>query len=365
MTDPRTHMQRLRQEAKALPDGPAKVAVLEEAVRLADCHRDGEWAYQLRRDLFAAGTDSGRPDVSLAAFAWCLAQFDRQPGRFDRDELLWGFKGIIGDAASFPEVSRRQLEDMLADMERRYRQAGSTMHAYHETCRDFYLQIGDLPNARRAQARLRRSRCDTHSSCAACLAGGDVWYYSDRRHWRRAAEAAQPVLAGQLTCHFQPHGTLTNVLLPLLHLGRVDEARVYQKRGYRLICQDTSCVSLHAYQLRFLVLVGDLAQAKRLLERHLPAALTTVVLDRRLVFLFAAALWTERLLAQGICQVKVRLPAGPPPPAANGKSDVQALKQWFTDEARVLARRFDARNGNNSYERELDELPHLLRLAVE
>ena len=44
---------------------------------------------------------------------------------------------------------------------------------------------------------------------------------------------------------------------------------------------------------------------------------------------------------------------------------MSALAEWFSEEARKIARRYDARNGTDSYRQQMDELPELLGLAVE
>jgi len=174
----------------------------------------------------------------------------------------------------------------------------------------------------------------------------------------------QALLQGQLTWAEEPRRGLSKVLLPLLRLGQLDEARELQERGYRYIRNASHFVTELAHQLRFVVLVGDMTQARRMVERHLAGALDSVMLDERFAYLLAARLWTERLLGQGTEALKVRLPAGMPGADAVGKTDVRHLGQWFADEAQMIARRFDARNGTDAYQRRFEELPQLLRLAV-
>ena len=120
-----------------------------------------------------------------------------------------------------------------------------------------------------------------------------------------------------------------------------------------------------AAHLQFLVLIADMAQAKRLIERHLPTALEAIAADERFQFLLAARLWTERLLGQDVRTLKVHLPQGLPAADAEGYSNVAALGEWFTIRARDIARRFDARNRTECFQQQLDELPELLRLAVD
>lgn len=363
MSDSRARVYELKDEAYRLPYGPTKVALLEEAVRIADSLNDAELAFEARQDLMDAAVFSGRTDVMLVAYAWCLAEYDRNPEQYDSYQILWRFKWVVGNAVQFPEISRPRLEELLAEMERRFKEAGSTMHAVHQNQRDLMVEMGDRNGASFAHAQFRRRRRDWLSDCPACVAGKDCDYFAFQRQWRRALKAVQIVLDGRLICAEEPHRILSKVLLPLLRLGQVEEAKAVQQRGYRLIRAANHFVAEQARHLRFSVLVGDMAQAKRMVERHLPAALASVMPDERFDFFLATRLWTDRLANEGVTQVKVRLPKGPPS-GPEGKTDVARLGRWLTDQAKDIGQRFDARNGNEYFQRQLEELPQLLELAT-
>jgi hypothetical protein len=365
MTGPDDQIIELESKAYLLPYGPTKVALLEEAVQLADSMNAVDRGFEAREALMEAAIFSGRPDIMLVAFSWCLAQSDRNPKRFNGYDLLWKYKWVIDNAFKFPEISRPRLEELLADMERRFREAGSTLNAVSMLRRELLDHFGEWRQARAAHAEFRKRRRDSLSDCPACTAGNNCWHYCRQRQWGRAVQAAQPVLRGRLGCAEEPHRTLASVLRPLFHLGRLDEAKAYQRWGYRLVGSANHFVVEHAEHLRFLVLIGDLAKAKRLLERHLPSALEVVMADERFEFLLAARLWTDRLASRGTRRLKIRVPEGLPAPDAEGKFDVTALGDWFTAQAQEIARRFDARNGTNAFQQQIDELPELLRLAVE
>ena len=301
----------------------------------------------------------------LVAFSWCLAQYDRNPERFDRREILWKYKWVISTGCNFPEISRRRIEELLADMERRHREAGSTLYAVSLLRRGMFEHFGEWQQARVANAEFRRRRRDFLSDCPACVANANCGYFCGQRQWGRAMRAASPVLHQGLTCTWEPHRTFSRVLRPLLHLGRVDEAKTYHRQGYRLVSRAREFVRQQAAHLEFVVLINELARAKGLLERHLAGALESVELDERFEFLLAARLWADRLAVRGTRTLKVRLPKGLPAPGADGKSDVGALREWFMERCQEIARRFDARNGTSAFQQHVDELPDLLRLAMD
>lgn len=365
MSSIREQVDGLVAKASVLPHGPAQVALLEEAVRLADLAQDIELGYDIRNELMRSACFSGRPDALLVAFAWCVAQYDRDPERFDNYELLWKYKWVISDAIAFPQISRARLEELLADMERRYRASASTMHAVWLLRRKLFAHFSQWREARAAHAEARKCGRDWLSDCAACVACEDCRYFVAQRQWKRAVEAAQPVLQKHLTCAEEPHRTFARVLRPLLALGRQEEAQTYQRQGYRLIRNAQHFVGEQAEHLRFLTQTGDAAQAKRVLERHLPYALASVQLDERFEFFLAARFWSERSIQQDTRRLKVRLPADLPMPDDDGKSDVKALSVWFAEQARELARRFDARNGTDAFQKAIDEAEELVRRSAD
>ena len=67
-------IESLLQAANALPFGAARIALGEEAVRSADLLNDVRLAYRARQDLVVSTQFGGRPDLTLVAFTWCIAQ---------------------------------------------------------------------------------------------------------------------------------------------------------------------------------------------------------------------------------------------------------------------------------------------------
>src|SRR5262249_34345582 len=151
-----------------LGDGPAKVMLLEEAVRLADSHRDVARGFAARQSLIRAATFGGYPEKSLVAFSWSLAQSDRNPLQFPPTELLWQDKWIVGSLNGFPQISRQQIADMLEDLAQRFRRVGAGPHAVHKLRFDLSMDLGDRDEARRSYRKWKRSRRDWLSDCVAC-----------------------------------------------------------------------------------------------------------------------------------------------------------------------------------------------------
>lgn len=357
-----SHTQKIEELLRTtwdLEPGPAKVAVFEEAVRLADAQNDVPLAFELREELIEAATFGGSPEVAIVAYAWCLAAFDRDPDNdFNLYGLLWKYKWVLDAAADYPTVGRAQIRDMLADMERRYTAAGFGMHPVHQTAREVYRVMGDFAAAKAAHALVKRSPRDALSNCPACEEHAQVKYYLDQGKPAQAIKKAEPLVAGRVSCAEVPHVTYSYLLLPVLFAGDAATAAEYHRRGVRLIGTNPKHVACAARHLTFLAVTDNLVPAARYLEKHVGNALATTCPAWRFDFAGAAAFVLDRLLARPR-PLRVRVPAGADLPAGLDPTDLTALRDHFRADARELAAAFDARNGNDHFTRRLADLDAL------
>src|SRR5262249_8201315 len=147
---------------------PSKVALFEEAVRLADTHGDAWRGYNLRHGLIHAATFGGHPEKALVAFTWCLAHCDPEfEGRLGHD-MLWKYKWIADHLVNFPQIPRAQIESVFEDMTRRYRKAGAGMRTLHKLRSSAALDMGERALAVKHHQAWRRAARDAASDCAAC-----------------------------------------------------------------------------------------------------------------------------------------------------------------------------------------------------
>jgi hypothetical protein len=354
MNDIAQRVRELMEEAGELEYGTAQVVLLEEAVRLADLSGDVSLGYEARQEYMDAANFAGQVDQMMVAFSWCLAQADREPEKFPQFELLWKFKWVLSHLPEFPQVPWSQIDSVLADMTRRYQQAGSTGRALHTRRQELAMHRGDRVAASRAHRALLATPRDELSDCAACEMDSTVDYLFFLGRDDQAVAEAGPLLAGRYRCAEVPHRTHARILLPLLRLGRVEEAMRSHVRGYRMIARNPGFVSSLAYHIDFLNLTDNLPRAVKLFEKHLADALVTPAHTWRLDFYLAAWFLLERLLEQGHATLKLRLPATFALHRPDRQCPLADLLTWFRDQANELAQQFDARNDTDHYTRKVN-----------
>ncbi|MGE0712576.1 MAG: hypothetical protein AB7N76_20345 [Planctomycetota bacterium] len=343
----------LLSRAYALDYGAEKLGLCEEAVRLADQRQDAELGFLARQALVEAATFGGFPDKALLAFTWCLAQCDKQPERFDETELLWSYKWVAARLPYFPQVTRARIEEVHADMARRYARSGLNLRPVAKIRWLAARRMGDRQEALAAYEESERLPRDAGADCAACERNDRVRYLLFTERLEDALAAAAPILSGRMSCAEIPHATLGMLLGPLLELGRGAEAARHHVRGYRLVRGNREFVGTLAEHLEFLVLTRNDAPAAALLEEHLSLALDTTDLDQRFRFFVAAAQLCRASGGERELALALSPRAGCHRP--DGRYERAELGAWFEAEAAAIGERFDRRNGNAQFREALAE----------
>ncbi|HEX3149345.1 MAG TPA: hypothetical protein VHR66_14825 [Gemmataceae bacterium] len=348
-------IDRLLTQAEALPHGATRIDLCEEAVRIADMHNDTALAYRSRQELMDAACFGGRPDLLIVTFSWCLSVFDRgEESAVAPYELLWRMKWVMGAIAKFPDVKLETLHAMLDDMERRFRDYSGSIQPVVGMRRTVAQQTGDYKTAAAVHKQFMRLPRSFLSDCLACELNGHVGYWLDIGKNVLGLRKGEELIDSGMRCAKVPDSTYADVLLPLLRVGRGEDAMRYHKKGYPLIRRDVSAVWHWGEHMAFLALTGNSARAVKLLEAHLPTVEASHDPLGSLAF-FRNMLLTIEVLAERKEKMKLRLPAGSPFARAEGDYVLADLAAEVRKRAVVLSRQFDRRNGNSHHERLVDK----------
>src|SRR5262245_24107873 len=177
-------------EAAGLDDGPGKVELLQEAVRLADHAQDVDAGFLARLRLMEAALVCGSADVLLIAYSWCLAQAEREPDHFGLYQVLWRYRWAIVYLPTFPEIPRSKMEDAIADMTGRYRSAGASLRPVHLLRWKVAMKLGDGTMAAEARRAWSRSRRDWLTDDEQTEIVTQIDYHLFRKRWSEAVKLA-------------------------------------------------------------------------------------------------------------------------------------------------------------------------------
>ncbi|MEU9335289.1 tetratricopeptide repeat protein [Streptomyces sp. NPDC048290] len=341
-----TDFDSLRQamaENSERPEGPARNARAEQLLAEAEKLDVPLAVIEALGHQLKVYNYSSEKDKMFVPFARLLRMWDERPDDFDAYEthsLHWVFKWMSAGMLDQPHIPLASIEKWLGEMEHRYRLAGHSERAVRSAEFSVAAHVGDVERAERAYSAWLAADRDDMADCHACELHGQGWWQAERGRDAQALDLWGPVLESEYTCAHEPHTALASSLLPLLRLGRLDEARSHHLRGFRLVRPMESMRGAYADHVEFCALSGNEARALELLAER-PAYFTDAGHPRsRLDFLSVVALLMDRLTELGLGDGPVPGPAGRAWTAADLAGHARA-------EALALAARFDARNGTS------------------
>ncbi|MFD7711028.1 tetratricopeptide repeat protein [Streptomyces sp. NPDC059786] len=325
------------------PEGPARNARAEQLLADAEKLDIPLAVIEALGHQLKVYNYSSEKDKMFVPFARLLRMWDERPEDFDEYEihtLHWVFKWMSAGMLGQPHIPLASIEKWLGEMERRYRLAGHSERAVRSAEFSVAHHIGDLARAGRAYEAWLAADRDSMADCHACELHDQGWWQTERQSDAEALELWRPVLEGEYTCAHEPHTVLASALLPLLRLGRLDEARACHLRGFRLVRPMESMRDAYADHVEFCALTGNEARALELLAER-PAYFTDSGEPRsKLEFLAVVALLMDRLTGLGLGGQTVPGPAG-------RVWTARELALHAREEALSLAARFDERNGTS------------------
>ena len=363
-TDYTEQVDRLLAEANGLPHGPTRVGLCEEAVRIADLHNDTALGYRARQELVDAACFGGRPDLLVVTYSWCLSVYDQgEELGVTPYELLWRMKWVMGALPKFPEIELKTLHTMLDDMERRFREYAGSIQPVVAVRRSMAQQTGDYAAAAVAHRQLIRMSRSLLSDCLACELDSHAGYWLDIGKTALGLRKAEELIDSGMRCAKVPDTTYSDMLLPMLRVGRAAEAMKHHKKGYALIRRNVDDLSHWSEHLAYLSLTGNDARAVKLMETHLPDAEASHDPLGSLAF-YRGMLVVVEGLADRKEKMKLRLPAESPFADPSGEYVLAKLAGGVRERALEVSRRFDRRNGNGLYEELVGEASKLRKKAT-
>lgn len=320
------------------PNGPVKIARAEYLVDAAEAAGDSSVYAHALLDVINAYEFGAEQSKMLVPFARLLRLWDGDAAAFDqyrRHSLFWCFKWATSGMVSVPQVPLSSVAGWLGEMESRYRQAGHSPRPVHMGRHRLAHATGDTATAEREFEAWLDAPRDSMADCNACEAGSQGGWHAFNERDEQALELWRPVLAGELTCAEEPHRVLARSLLPLLRLGRYDEARANHLRGYRMARGMVNLRSTIARHIEFCALTGNEARGLEILTEHAaflaPGAEDA---DSRLDFLTGTQILLRRLIGLGLGGLEL---AG---------STVADTAESVQTQISGLCAVFDTRNGN-------------------
>ncbi|MEU9080224.1 hypothetical protein [Kitasatospora sp. NPDC048538] len=329
-------------ENDARPYGRQRTVVAEELVDAAEQFEDTGVHSMALLELMEAYEYDGERSKTPVVFARVLKLWDTDPdgfGEWARHQVFWRFKWVAGALLDTPEVPLAAVHRWHTELRDRYRAAGFDLQPYYAQRYHLAAQTGE---GRQDAYELWTARPRTElSDCHACETRARAEHFAEAGDDARALEVLGPVLDGSSSCEQEPYLSQAAALLPLLRLGRLDEARSCHLTGYRYARGKAAMLHAVGRHLEFCALSGNEPRGLEILAENRDLFAVTGDQSARLSFLTGAEVLIAGLSRAGHGALAV---SGPP---GTGWT-VDTLLVHLRTEAGALADRFDARNGTGA-----------------
>ncbi len=330
---------------------PETGVYLEEAARLALKNSDMPNAL-LARYLYTFAVAPMEPEKALVSFSWCIAHARDAEEVLPAGSLAQLYGIAIGILRSYPNYSLETIENTFEEMEELYEHYGLNWRDIWHQRLYFALSTGRRDDAAEYYRKWQDSQPDAFA-CRVCDRGTQVLYHLHREDYDAGFRHARPILEGEITCpHGQPLMTYASTLVPLIRVGRIEEATV-NFRATRALLLHLSYAGIWAAgrQLSYLSLVGDIDEAIASFDDYFLTAMNRGTPADRYGYLLAARSAARRVVDERDAERSQRfLKTMELVPDAESDSIDEALI-WLDGHMRGLAAAFDERNGNGEFTR--------------
>jgi len=245
--------------------------------------------------------------------------------------------GLVEDA----RVPLDRIRGELAALEAAAEEQGRGLRHVHRARHRLARHLGDGAVAEREFELWFAAPRDLSSGCAACEQAEIADRYAERGDDRRAFETWEPLFGGRLFCDREPHRALARSLVPLVRLGRAEQAREHHLRGYRIARRKAPLSSAIGEHIEFCALTGNAARGLELLAEHgdwLAAGEPTL---ERMGFLGGVEVLLRVLSASGYDDVPFAVPEGAVRPLGELYGEIEA-------QLSAIVAEFDGRNGTTA-----------------
>ncbi|MBS2533246.1 hypothetical protein KGQ20_10720, partial [Catenulispora sp. NF23] len=327
-------------ENRERADGRAKAAIAEEIADEAEVFGDDEVTATALVELMSSYHGSGERVKYPVVFARLLRLWDRNPKAFDDWEahrVFWYFKWVGAGLLTTPDVPLAAIRGWIGEMRKRYEAADYGLQPVYGQLYSLAQHLGEGEElAYELWATRGRTRM---SDCEACEARSRAEYHFGLGQDELGMAELEATLDGRNTCDEEPHASQTAALLPLVRLGRTDEARGAHLASYRAVRGREAYLALVGRHLEFCALTGNQARGLELLSQNRALFGFTSAPLSRLEFLTKVEVLLRRLVAAGHADTPCGGPLG-------REWTVTELLESVAADADALVARFDARNGN-------------------
>lgn len=357
----------LEEEYERFEHGKARMNGISNAIQEADREKDTVYGIYFRLQLCEESMFYGDSLQILTVFPQVLALADQYPdievnyrntiGGTLGNDLMYRYEWLLCATVDYYQISFEDCKRFQEDYLRRNLSYGYNLRSYYDIMYDFYRPI-DMELAREYFHKFEKEPRDYHSGCEACERNLEIEFYLREGNEKKAAKLAKDIASFQLVCDVKDSAWLRmNVcyLRYYLDLKEFEKAEKYcrlvesrqngetawDRFDYYVYCyaHTNPGKALRIYKKRW----------KKELEWKCP-------LDVFEMTKYISGFFYEIGKNKEMTVLKMDFDKSFPLYRKNQTYAIEELYRYYYQRAKGLADKFDARNGTDFFNRELDRV---------
>jgi hypothetical protein len=220
-------IQKLVAKAKILKNYDDKIALIKQAVSIADSKNDIEWGIELRQMITGFEYYTPHFNETYLIINWFVGMQSHEPDLIDNEDFLWNYKHAIGEVLYNPTISKDTKEGIEQDYLARMNDAGFSKRPFYDIYFRYYTFLQNKEKANEFKALRNAEIHDSMSNCEACELDNDVEFALLSNQIEEAKDLAIPLLTNKKTCTRVPLVTNVNFTKYYSQNGDLDTATSY------------------------------------------------------------------------------------------------------------------------------------------
>ena len=325
--------------------GAPRLRALKAAIQAADDAKNDDWSFRFRERFLNESTFAADDVDALVIFPEMIALYDRseelQEDPDNQNMLMWSFKLVIENALDFYHIPLEKIEEFLAEYQRRLEKYGYSQRTYLYLREVVSMITGSLlPEAE--YGKYRNEPEDDLKDCTACELSHDVRVQLLFDHPEKADALCKPIYSGELSCGHVPDNTYAAWLEYNIRHGEYSDSHFMAKELFSLSKNKMDDLEEIGTLLRHYAAVSH-HMGLIVFRQNLPVYLESR--NHRARFFFATGAY-QLFKALGSDSIVLILPTEFPLWREDFKYEAETMRDHFYEEAKTLAEKLDARNGN-------------------
>ncbi len=367
--------------------GKARVSAIRAAAAEADQHGDVPYQMFFRADLCHESCFYGDGMDMMVVFPELLALSDKHPDApttvFDEyvyadalDHVLWIYKWVLSHCESFYQIPMEDCLKFFEDCKARFLAYGYNLRPWHLIRYDFYQHI-DRAEAEASFHEFEKLPRDLNSDCEACERNTEILFYLEKGDLKKAKALARDIENFKLTCgekmaawlrlkkHYMHYYMKRKEFDKALEYCRMMERNLLEESEYERWDDFLAC---YAY--------SDIGKALKIYKEHWKDWLNWRDPSDEFHFSINVCRFFRELekdrgnMGAGSLEaadrktgngesaeptIRLSFDSSFPLYEESGQYSIRRLYDFYYGRAEELAAKFDARNGTDSYRKELEE----------